>query len=87
MRSRAPAKNMHTGVDLGIAQRVCECIEDNAIGSGYTVSQELKALGVSRQLFFRWKSGGLPSAMALRQMARRGYDIHFILLGNKTGDS
>lgn len=44
----------------------------------------LRRIGVSRQLFSRWKKNkGDISAYYLKNMALDGYDTHYILTGNR----
>lgn len=48
----------------------------------YTVQREL--LGLEQSVFHRWENGlGAPGAKFLQAMALDGYDVHYILTGER----
>lgn len=66
-----------------IGRRAVEAIENRAKRNGVKTSKERRKLGLSVQVFSRWKTQYMPSAYFLRQMALEGYDVHYILTGEK----
>lgn len=51
------------------------------------VLPELKRLTIPTECYYRWKRGrGDPQAHYLRILALEGYDIHYILTGQKQSE-
>lgn len=51
---------------------------------GVSPKKECIALGLSKNMYYSWRDGiCAPSAKALRAMALRGYDVMYILTGNR----
>lgn len=69
---------------MTIGQRAAQMIRETAEQEGQTVSEELKLLGMNRKTFGDWENrGGNPSAYWLQQMALVGYDVLWILTGER----
>lgn len=67
-----------------IALRAMQQIVRRAKAQDTPVPALLRRIGVSRELFWRWKQNKNDiSAYYLQQMAMDGYDVHYILTGNR----
>ena len=70
---------------MTIGQRAARMIRETAQIEGIKVSEELKMLGATRKTFGDWESRGLdPSAYWLQQLALAGYDVFWILTGERS---
>lgn len=70
---------------MTIGQRAAQMIRETAEIEGLKVSEELKLLDMSRQLYSAWRKGiSEPSAYYLQQLALSGYDIFWILTGERS---
>lgn len=69
-----------------IALRAIQQINRRANEKDVDVPALLRRIGVSRELFWRWKKNkGDISAYYLQQMALDGYDVVYILTGENKG--
>ena len=69
-----------------IGQRAFRAVEKRADENGTSVLIEMAILGAERTSYRAWEKGeGNPSAYYLRQLALRGYDVMWILLGDEYG--
>lgn len=52
---------------------------------GVSPKKECAALGLGKNMYYSWRDGiCAPSARSLRAMALRGYDVMYILTGNRS---
>lgn len=69
---------------MTIGERAYQAIRDKA--GRKNICAELKRLDIVPQSFYAWRNGTAnPSAYYLRSMALAGYDIMWILTGEKYG--
>lgn len=67
-----------------IGARAAQAIKDKAYELGISQEDELDYLGLTRTCLFYWQSGrNDPRAKQLREMALSGYDVIYILTGEK----
>ena len=65
-----------------IAKRAAEVIRQR-VGK-YRVYDEMDRLEITRQCFNHWEKGKhTPSGKVLQRMALAGYDVHYILTGER----
>ena len=70
---------------MTIGQRAAQAIRETAAREGIKLFQELYLLGFSKEAFYGWeKNGHEPQAYFLRQLALAGYDVYWILTGERT---
>ena len=68
-----------------IGKRAAEAILQK-IGGSPNMEYKLAELELSRQSVYQWEIGKhTPSAKALARLAHAGYDVHYILTGEKHG--
>ena len=59
-------------------------IRNRAKEKGIKTQKELESMGIGSTAFYAWKKEGTaPSGYFLRQMALNGYDVIYILTGEK----
>ncbi len=69
---------------MNIGQRAYQAICDRAKQTGRKILEEAGAVYVSKEVLWRWKSGRFePRAYFLQQMALAGYDVFWVLTGEK----
>lgn len=69
----------HTA-DRDIGLRAAELIRER----GVRVKEQMRRLGLNRKSIHDWESGAcVPSAYALQAMAYQGYDVVYVLTGQK----
>ena len=67
-----------------IGQRAAYAVYQRCVQERTKRNVQLKKLGISNTDFWRWEQGDhAPSAYFLQKMAQDGYDIHWILTGEK----
>lgn len=71
-------------ISTDIGRRAAAEIGQRAYMKNVSVSSEAERLGVFRQQLYYWQHGRAPSAVTLAAMAEEGYDILYILTGQKT---
>jgi hypothetical protein len=70
---------------MTIGQRAVECIERRAWDNNTTVEEQCNLIDVDRSRMHFWrKSESNPNASVLAEMCRLGYDVKYILTGEKT---
>ena len=73
---------------MTIGERVVQAIRERAKQNGTTLEVEKRQLGISQGCYTGYKYGRFdPSALVLQQMLRNGYDIVWILGGNKMAEN
>jgi hypothetical protein len=71
---------------MTIGQRVAQAVKKRAREQNISLDLERAFIGVESKSFRDWKNGKCdPSAYYLQQLAMRGYDIMWILLGDEHG--
>ena len=69
---------------MTIGQRAFLVIHDMASQKGITFQKECENLNIDRSMPGYWKRGSCnPRSYALQQMALMGYDVIYILTGEK----
>jgi hypothetical protein len=69
---------------MTIGERAYECVKARAEETGTTQRYQIELLGVSWQTKKAWREGICdPRAIILAEMCRRGYDVIYILTGEK----
>jgi hypothetical protein len=69
---------------MTIGQRAAQLIKERAKKNNRRVEWELLLLEINEATFRDWQKGRYePSAYFLQNMARNGYDIMYILLGDE----
>ena len=66
-----------------IGNRAYKEIEKRAEENGTSPSFEAVKLGMHNSLLFRWKKNGNPAGYYLQQMYYAGYDVIYILTGER----
>lgn len=70
---------------MTIGQIAARMIRETAEADGITVSHELQLLDMNQKTLGDWENrGGNPSAYWLQQMALSGYDVFWILTGERS---
>lgn len=71
-----------------IAGRAAQAVRDRAQMEGTSIAEQYDNLVIARQVQYHWESGrNQPSAYALQQMALAGYDVIYILIGDKRNEN
>jgi transcriptional regulator with XRE-family HTH domain len=67
-----------------IGVRAAQAIRERAKQNGKHVIETAEEVGVSKRVLWGWQTGNTdPRAYLLSEMAYAGYDIHWILTGEK----
>ena len=67
-----------------IGERAAHLIRVKATMKGITIDEECENIGASRKVYRDWrKCGRNPTGYFLQQMALAGYDVIYILTGEK----
>lgn len=70
--------------DTAIGRRAAAAIRDRAHERRTTYTAQRQLLGLEQSVFCRWEHGqGAPGAKFLQAMALDGYDVHYILTGER----
>lgn len=70
--------------DKEIGRRAAAAIRDRAHERNSTYTVQRQQLGLEQSVFHRWEHGqGAPGAKFLQAMALDGYDVHYILTGER----
>lgn len=70
--------------EMSIGERTAEVIRDRATQERTTLEVQLQKINVCRKVYGDWKYRGWnPSAYFLQQMALAGYDVFYVLTGEK----
>lgn len=69
-----------------IGNRAYKEIEKRARKNGIKPSSEAAKLGIHSGILSIWKRNGNPSAYFLQQMALAGYDVIYILTGERSNN-
>ncbi len=69
--------------NLTIGNRAAEEIKKQAMKNGTSLHKEGAKIGVASTILTSWKRNTNPSAYFLQQMALAGYDVIYILTGEK----
>lgn len=70
---------------MTIGQRAVKAIYDTAEREGITAKAECELIGINPNLLRDWRTRFNPSAYLLADMAKVGYDVMWILLGDDYG--
>lgn len=71
--------------DPEIARRAAAEIRARAIDRDTTYTAQRDLIGLEQSVFWRWEHGlGTPGAKFLQAMAREGYDVLYILTGERS---
>ena len=75
---------MRKASDPDIGKRAAAEIRRRAYEEDTTFAAQRDALRIHSSEFCRWECGVMkPGALALAAMARAGYDVHYILTGER----
>ena len=70
---------------MTIGERALEAVRNRAKERGITFRSECEQLQTSDNTALSWKKKGTnPSSYVLAEMCRQGYDVIYILTGEKT---
>lgn len=70
---------------MTIGERATQEILKRVKINGGFVKDELRSMSISHDVYSKWKYHNLnPSAYFLQQMALHGYDIYYILTGERS---
>ena len=70
-----------------IGGRTCHAIQQRAKEKGCTMGEEMDRMYMNRTTFKHWATERNPSAFFLQQLALNGYDVYWILTGEKKYES
>lgn len=69
---------------MTIGQRAAECIKSRAVETGTTFKHQICLLGTSWDTVKNWTRGNVcPGSYFLAEMYRQGYDVIYILTGER----
>lgn len=69
---------------MTIGQRAVECIQNRAWENDTTIQNQCDILGFDRSRLVAWRKGNVnPDSYVIAEMLRNGYDIEYILIGEK----
>ena len=69
---------------MTIGQRAYQTVVETAEKKGISLLKECARMDINPGLVKEWKTRNNPSANVLRDLAEYGYDVHYILTGEKT---
>lgn len=69
-------------VDPSIGKRAAQVV--NEMTQGRSLRNTVEMLGVTRQAWYKWKNGQGVTGEVLARMAEQGYDVMYILTGERT---
>lgn len=69
---------------MTIGQRAYLALCENAEKKGLSFAQEARSCNIEPHYIQYWRKNGNPSAVNLKELALAGYDIYYILTGEKT---
>lgn len=70
---------------MTIGQRTAQAIREKAMANGTTIRNECEKLQITENTRLSWNRGkGNPGSIILAELYRNGYDIGYILTGEKT---
>lgn len=70
---------------MTIGNRAYKEIKKRAKENGISPSVEAEKMGIKSGLLSTWKRNGNPAGYFLQQMCFAGYDVFYILTGEKNG--
>lgn len=68
---------------MTIGQRCYLALNDRAERRGVSCAKECRKCNIEPHYLQYWRKGGNPSAKALKELALAGYDIYYILTGER----
>ena len=73
---------------MTIGQRTAQVIKERAKEKGITIKQECEEIKTSQFTVRDWAKGSkIPGGYILAEMCRQGYDITYILIGERVSTS
>lgn len=75
---------MERRMNTGIAARAAEAVNEMIAARNSSLIEEMTRLGIDRRYFYHWQNlECCPDAVNLSKMAAHGYDVIYILTGEK----
>lgn len=68
---------------MTIGQRAAQAVKERAKEKGITIEQECEAIKTSKSTVYDWATCMTPGGYILSEMYRQGYDVIWILSGER----